>query len=455
MNIFNFFSFAQNGKKANLEAVLKERKLSEETLRQSEERYRSILTSMEDGYFEVDLAGTMLFSNEANKRIFGYAPGEQITMNYREYTDPENAKIVFEIFNMVYRTGVPYKGFEWEVINRNGAKVYVETSVSLILDSNHQKIGFRGILRDISRQKQAEAALRRSEERYRTILDSIEDGYFEVDIAGNMIFCNNAQCRIIGYPMNELSGMNNRQYMDVESANKVYETFNRVYFTGLPEKGFDWELIRKDGSKICVETSVSLILDPNQQKMGFRGILRDVTRQKQAEEALKAMSLVDDLTGINNRRGFLTLAEQELKIANRMERGTFLLFADLDDLKGINDTLGHLEGDQALKDIAHILKETFRDPDILARIGGDEFVILAIEGASEAGPELLVERLRKNLELSNKESSRPYNLSLSMGAAGYDPEHPVSIETLLLEADRNMYEEKHGKRKSTQLRIEF
>ena len=138
-----------------------------------------------------------------------------------------------------------------------------------------------------------------------------------------------------------------------------------------------------------------------------------------------------------------------------MERGTFLLFADLDDLKGINDTLGHLEGDQALKDIAHILKETFRDPDILARIGGDEFVILAIEGASEAGPELLVERLRKNLELSNKESSRPYNLSLSMGAAGYDPEHPVSIETLLLEADRNMYEEKHGKRKSTQLRIEF
>jgi PAS domain S-box-containing protein len=152
LNIFNFFSFAQNGKKANLEAVLKERKLSEETLRQSEERYRSILTSMEDGYFEVDLAGTMLFSNEANKRIFGYAPGEQITMNYREYTDPENAKIVFEIFNMVYRTGVPYKGFEWEVINRNGAKVYVETSVSLILDSNHQKIGFRGILRDISRQ---------------------------------------------------------------------------------------------------------------------------------------------------------------------------------------------------------------------------------------------------------------------------------------------------------------
>ena len=85
---------------------------------------------MEDGYFEVDLAGNMLFSNEANDRIFGYPPGERIRMNYREYTDPENAKIVFEIFNMVYRSGVPHKGFEWEVITRKGEKVYVETSFS-------------------------------------------------------------------------------------------------------------------------------------------------------------------------------------------------------------------------------------------------------------------------------------------------------------------------------------
>jgi len=438
-----------------LEAEINERKLSEEFLRRSEERYRNILSSIEDGYFEVDLAGTMILCNKAEARMFGYTPEELIGMNYREYTDPENAKIVFEIYNVVYRTGVPHKGFEYEVVNRNGAKVSVETSVSLILDSNHQKIGFRGILRDITRQKQAEAALRQSEERYRSILASIEDGYFEVDLAGNMIFCNDAQCRIIGYPMNEVIGMNNRRYMDEESANKVYETFNRVYRTGLPEKGFDWELTRKDGSKIHVETSVSLILDLDQQKLGFRGILRDVARQKQAEEALKAMSLVDDLTGIYNRRGFLTLAEQELKIANRMGRGTFLLFADLDDLKGINDNFGHLEGDQALKDIARILKETFRDPDILARIGGDEFVILAIEGASEAGPELLLERLRKNIELSNKESSRPYMLSLSMGVAGYEPEHSVSIETLLIQADRNMYEEKQGKKKNTQLRIEF
>ena len=302
---------------------------------------------------------------------------------------------------------------------------------------------------EIQERKLSGEALSESEERYRSMLASIEDGYFEVDIAGNLTFSNEAHCRMLGYSEAELISMNNRRYMDKENAKKVYETFNRVFRTGLPEKGFGWELIRKDGSKIYVETSVSLIVDPNRQKVGFRGIIRDVTRQKQAEEALKAMSLVDDLTGLFNRRGFFTLAEQELRIANRRKRGTFLLFADLDDLKEINDTFGHLEGDQALMDIARILKESFREPDILARIGGDEFVVLATEGAAEAGPELLMERLRKNLALFNEKSEHPYTLSISMGIAIYDPGHPVPIDTLLVQADRNMYEEKHGKKQNT------
>jgi diguanylate cyclase (GGDEF)-like protein/PAS domain S-box-containing protein len=453
-HLFPFFSGIRN--KTALKTEHNSPDISEESLRRSEERYRSILTSMEDGYFEVDLAGNMLFSNEANDRIFGYTRGEQIGMNYREYTDPKDVKRVFEIYNQVYRTGVPHKGFEWVVIKRNGEKVYVETSVSLILDSHQQPIGFRGILRDITRQKETEAALRQSEERYRTIVENIEDGYFEVDIAGNMIFCNEAHCRIYGYSRDELNGLNYRQYLDKENAKKVYEIYNKVFQTGVPEKVVDFELIRKDGSRIFVSASVSLIRDSKGQKIGFRGILRDVTQQKLAEEALKAMSLIDDLTGLYNRRGFLTLAEQELKVAQRLERGMFLLFADMDDLKVINDTFGHLEGDRALMETARIIKENFRDPDIIARIGGDEFVILAIEGASEAGPDLLTERLRGNLvAYNNTESDRKYRLSLSFGAVAYDPKNPMSIDMLLSQADKNMYEEKQGKKKNTQLSLKF
>ncbi|TET93039.1 MAG: PAS domain-containing sensor histidine kinase, partial [Desulfobacteraceae bacterium] len=109
----------------------------------------------------------------------------------------------------------------------------------------------------------------------------------EVDIAGNFTFVNDSQCKIAGYPKNEIIGVNNRQYMDEENAKKVYQGFNRVYKTGIPSKILDWELIRKDGTKRFVEISVSLIKDSEGNPTGFRGILRDVTERKQAEEALK------------------------------------------------------------------------------------------------------------------------------------------------------------------------
>jgi diguanylate cyclase (GGDEF)-like protein len=155
------------------------------------------------------------------------------------------------------------------------------------------------------------------------------------------------------------------------------------------------------------------------------------------------MSLIDDLTGIYNRRGFFTLAEQQIKIANRMKRGMFLLFTDLDDLKTINDTLGHREGDLALIDTANILKETFRESDIIARIGGDEFVSLIIEPSD--GAQSIVPRLQEKLDFHNTKMDRPYKLSLSIGLAQYNPEQPCTIDDLLSMADKLMYEQKQKK----------
>jgi len=166
--------------------------------------------------------------------------------------------------------------------------------------------------------------------------------------------------------------------------------------------------------------------------------------QQQAEKMLQAFSLSDELTGLYNRRGFITLGGQQMKITARAEKSLLLIFADLDDLKGINDTFGHLEGDRALVDTSQLLRETFRESDIIARIGGDEFAVLTVE-TPDAGAEAVLGRLKKNLETRKKKYNRRYTLSLSVGTARYDPEQPSTIEELLARADRSMYEKKQRK----------
>lgn len=131
--------------------------------------------------------------------------------------------------------------------------------------------------------------LQESEEKYRTVLENIEEGYFEVDLAGNFTFVNEATCKILGYKKNELVGINNRKYMDEKNAKKIYHTFNKVYRNGEPAKVVDWELIRKDGSVCIVEISVSLIKDEKEEPTGFRGVAREVTDRKRVEREKKRL----------------------------------------------------------------------------------------------------------------------------------------------------------------------
>ena len=170
-------------------------------------------------------------------------------------------------------------------------------------------------------------------------------------------------------------------------------------------------------------------------------------RQRVLEE-LRALSLSDELTGLYNRRGFFILAEQQIKIAARTRRSMLLVSADLDGLKGINDRFGHQEGDRALVDAAQILRQSFRESDIHSRIGGDEFVVLVTE-KPEINPDVLFRRLKENLEVFIRRVKRPYPFYISMGVAIFDPQNPVSLNELLVQADKSMYRnKKHNKDRS-------
>ena len=163
----------------------------------------------------------------------------------------------------------------------------------------------------------------------------------------------------------------------------------------------------------------------------------------QMQEELRSLSLTDDLTGLNNRRGFLLLAQQQLRLAKRTKLPLLLLVADVDKLKAINDTWGHQEGNLALLDAARVLAGTFRESDILARLGGDEFAALVIEAAAD-NTAVITTRVQEKLQAFNAQADRRYTLSLSVGVAPYDPTHASSIEELMARADVLMYEQKRG-----------
>ena len=171
------------------------------------------------------------------------------------------------------------------------------------------------------------------------------------------------------------------------------------------------------------------------------GTAVDITASKQQEDALRALALIDELTGLYNRRGFVTLAERQLAIARRKHQSLILIAADVDGLKEINDIHGHALGDQALVAAATILKHTYRDADIIARIGGDEFTVFPVDASTTSVP-LLLGRLDEKLNEWNEQHRAPFVLSMSTGTALLQGELSRTLEHMLAEADSQLYRQK-------------
>ncbi len=414
-------------------------------LRESEERYRILFNNANDAVFI--LKDFRFFDcNDVTLIIYGCNREQIIGCTPDVYSPPfqpdgrpslEKSREKME----AALAGEPQR-FEWRHCRFDGTLFDAEISLNSVNIGGEVLI--QAFVRDVTDRKKAEEKLQRSEERHRTIIETIEDGYFEVDLKGNMTFSNPSTSRILGFPRKELIGMNYRRFMDEENARKVFSTFNTVYGTGNPARAFDWELMSSSGERIYVETSVSLIRDQKGKPQGFRGIIRDITERKRMETEIREMSLRDHLTALYNRRGFITLAEQQFRFAHRTNRRMVVVFVDIDGMKGINDTLGHEAGDQALIDTAEILRQTFRESDIIARTGGDEFAVLALE-MTELNGDAFSGRILQNLAVFNARKVRPFQLAMSWGTAIYDPAAPSSLDRLMSTADGLMYLQKKAK----------
>jgi diguanylate cyclase (GGDEF)-like protein/PAS domain S-box-containing protein len=310
------------------------------------------------------------------------------------------------------------------------------------------------LARRATEQQQAEERLRDSESRKAAILEVALDAVISIDQSGRIVEFNPAAEHLLRYSRAEALGRTLADLIIPEDLRDAHRNGLRRYLDSgygpVVGQRLETEAMRSDGTRVPVELTIAPMKLVSGETM-FTAYIRDVTERHRYEEALRHLSLMDELTGLYNRRGFLAFGAQALRVADRTRRPLHIAFADLDGLKRINDEHGHSAGDRALVETARLLRETFRRSDVVARIGGDEFAVLAHD-TSDRGLDRLEARLRARIAGLNSDNSRGWRVDLSFGRARYEPESPRTLEALLAEADRAMYERKRAKREASGVR---
>jgi diguanylate cyclase (GGDEF)-like protein/PAS domain S-box-containing protein len=428
---------------AALEREIAEHKAAEKALKQSEQKYRAIFEQAGEGIFQTTPDGRCLSVNPALARMFGYdSPEDAIAditdLERRIYANPADRE---RLSQLLAENGT-VEAYEVEALRKDGKKIWISINAHTVLDEKGRTICYEGTNQNITRRKEAEARLRESEERYRVVIEHSNDG-ISVIREGRHFFVNRKFLDMFGFDRpDEIVGDDICRIVHGDDQNMVRAHALRRNLGEPAPSQYEFKGVRKDGSIIFVEASVATAnYGGEPASLAF---LRDVTERKQMEEKLHAISIIDELTGLYNRRGFFTLCTQQMKLAERNRNNMELFFIDLDGLKGINDTWGHKEGDASLAGIAAILRQTFRETDIIGRMGGDEFAVLAIN-TTDRSREYLLSRLQETLDNHNGEEARKVRLSLSAGAVTYDPGNPAVLDELLTTADTLMYEEKRRK----------
>jgi diguanylate cyclase (GGDEF)-like protein/PAS domain S-box-containing protein len=423
--------------------LFSKRKAAEEALRSSEESLRELFENANDIIYTHDLEGNYSSMNRVGERITGYTREEALRMNVTSVVAPEYLELARQMIARKIEDEEAQTFYQLEIITKDGRRVPLEISTQLVYE-NGRVMGIQGIARDITKRKRAEEALRESEERYRELFENANDLVYTHDLKGNFTSLNLAGQRITGYRLEEALKLNIAQVVVPKYLKTAREMIERKATDDLPTR-YELEIFASDGRRIPLEVSTRVITKGG-QPVGVQGIARDITERRRTEETLRSLSLLDDLTGLYNRRGFLALAEQQVRLTQRTGYGFTVVFVDVDDMKKINDTFGHKAGDQALRTAAEILKNSFRESDIIARLGGDEFTILALEDYEAPAVRAVTARLWENLEDYKRRENTPFDLSLSVGVVHFNPESGSSLEELIAQADKAMYEEKQGKR---------
>ena len=414
------------------------RKKVEEKLRKAEQRYRTLVEQIPAVTYvdDVDEVSSAVYMSPQAEELLGFSTEEWLEDPefWTKVLHPEDRERVLAENRRANETGGPFSS-EYRMVSESGRTVWVRDEAVLVRNEEGEPLFWQGVFHDLTERKEAEAKLGDAEERYRTLTDAALEAIIIID-GGKVLEVNRAYAAVFGYEPEEIVGRSALDVVAPESRDLVRRNISEGN-----EKPYEAVGVRKDGSRLRMEV--------HGRGFSYRGrrvrisVIRDITERKVLEERLERQALHDPLTGLPNRRLFLDRLGQALGRTGRRGDRVAVLFMDLDDFKGVNDSLGHDAGDRLLAAVAERLKGCLRPGDTLARFGGDEFVVLLedVRGGGDAVhvAERVMGGFGRPFSLEGRELYARPSVGISLGGDGIE-----TPDDLVRKADTAMYRAKEG-----------
>jgi len=411
----------------------RERKRIERDLIASKERHLDIFDNTSDLIQCMAPDGSFLYTNSAWRQAMGYSDEEVQSLNLHDILHPDSLVCCQDRFERLMR-GETLICITFKFVSKCGETVHLSGDCGSVIREG-EMIFTRGIFQNITETVKAEEALLASETRYQALYENAPDIYTTINASGEILSINRVGARLLGYDVDELVGESAANVIHPEDQRAVFEYIEKQFRKPVTDNGIEYRKVRKNGSVLWVHQRVSR--EPEAEEPRLLVVCRDVTDKRKLQQQLSHQATHDALTNLINRREFERRLRRMLTHASGSPDHHVLCYLDLDQFKVINDTCGHIAGDELLRQIAGLLEGQTRSRDTLARLGGDEFAVLMERCPIDKAADL-ANKMRETIENFRFHwRSRRFSIGVSIGIVPIQEQH--TIEDALSLADSACY----------------